>query len=258
MAVVDSQNLSVSVRVVKHYEVAVGGTTFEVTVPTQAQVLVVVSVPSCGAQQEVTARLQDVVRNSTTLSHVLSIHGANLTVVSTAPIHQNTYYNTIYVRPSGSLPTSVIIAAAGIAFLCAALAVCYWCCRQQTLALHSDSDSTDFFLSHTQRDPDATGLASELWGEFNRRGKSCWLDVKMKERDTGAMERGVTKCRALVAIITDNGKDSCKRTQLTLLCTLATTHTSTRPPGLTISMHSLGMDASSLSRPIYPRNSQGL
>lgn len=38
----------------------------------------------------------------------------------------------------------------------------------------------DVFLSHTQRDPAAVVLASEMYYELKERGLAVWLDVKMK------------------------------------------------------------------------------
>ena len=63
------------------------------------------------------------------------------------------------------------------------------------------------FLSHTQRDTEAKLLASELYLEFSKMRKQCWLDVKMPECDYAAMERGVMESEALIAIVTDNGVD---------------------------------------------------
>ena len=63
------------------------------------------------------------------------------------------------------------------------------------------------FLSHTQRDPDAKVVASELWAELGmKKNMRCWLDVKMPVRDATAMEEGVKEAAALIAIVTDNGE----------------------------------------------------
>ena len=40
----------------------------------------------------------------------------------------------------------------------------------------------DFFISHTQRDPVATTMASDLYLTFHNMDKTCWLDVKMEAR----------------------------------------------------------------------------
>eukprot|EP00808_Paulinella_micropora_P019309 g20213.t1 len=61
---------------------------------------------------------------------------------------------------------------------------------------------------------------SVLWGlsrhddvrgqhaKAGRMGKSCWLDVEMEKRDVKAMEGGVQKSKAFIAIVTDDGKNS--------------------------------------------------
>ena len=64
------------------------------------------------------------------------------------------------------------------------------------------------FLSYTQRDPEAKLIASELYHEFQDRSLECWLDVKMHQRDEAAMEAGVQNAECLIAIFTNNGKDS--------------------------------------------------
>jgi len=64
------------------------------------------------------------------------------------------------------------------------------------------------FLSYTQRDPEAKLIASELYHELQDWKRECWLDVKMHERDEAAMEAGVQNAECLIAIFTNNGKDS--------------------------------------------------
>eukprot|EP00808_Paulinella_micropora_P000307 g83382.t1 len=44
--------------------------------------------------------------------------------------------------------------------------------------------------------------------QHGRMGKSCWLDVEMEKRDVKAMEGGVQKSKAFIAIVTDDGKNS--------------------------------------------------
>ena len=58
------------------------------------------------------------------------------------------------------------------------------------------------FLSHTQRNSDAKLLATEIYEGFMKRQKSCWLDVKMNERDETAMRAGVRDSEAFIAIVT--------------------------------------------------------
>ena len=72
----------------------------------------------------------------------------------------------------------------------------------------SHSHTLFAFLSYTQRDPEAKLIASELYHELQDRSLECWLDVKMHERDEAAMEAGVQNAECLIAIFTNNGKDS--------------------------------------------------
>ena len=72
----------------------------------------------------------------------------------------------------------------------------------------SHSHTLFAFLSYTQRDPMAKLIASELYHEFQDRSLECWLDVKMHQRDEAAMEAGVQNAECLIAIFTNNGKDS--------------------------------------------------
>jgi hypothetical protein len=64
------------------------------------------------------------------------------------------------------------------------------------------------FLSHTQRDPAAKLLATEIYEGFAKRQKPCWLDVKMDERDEAAMRAGVRDSEAFIAIVTGAKPDS--------------------------------------------------
>ena len=57
-------------------------------------------------------------------------------------------------------------------------------------------------LSHTQRNGDATTLASEVYYEMEKKGYKCWLDVKMEDMDKSAMRNGVEKSECVLAIIT--------------------------------------------------------
>ena len=72
----------------------------------------------------------------------------------------------------------------------------------------SHSHTLFAFLSYTQRDPEAKLIASELYHELQDWKRECWLDVKMHERDEAAMEAGVQNAECLIAIFTNNGKDS--------------------------------------------------
>ena len=61
----------------------------------------------------------------------------------------------------------------------------------------------DFFISHTQRNPNAVILASELYYALRERNSSCWLDVRMDELNTAAMEEGVRNSKVVLAVISD-------------------------------------------------------
>eukprot|EP01051_Picozoa_sp_SAG22_P013403 SAG22_NODE_1497_length_4292_cov_4.207966_3_plen_89_part_01 len=66
----------------------------------------------------------------------------------------------------------------------------------------------DFFLSHTQKDDDGKMVATTIYYEMAQRRRTCWLDVMMGKCDVAAMEEGVRNSKCLIAIVTDNGKDS--------------------------------------------------
>ncbi|XRB22704.1 armadillo repeat-containing protein [Pseudoscourfieldia marina] len=65
----------------------------------------------------------------------------------------------------------------------------------------------DVFISHSQRDANATTLAVELYFSLKERGLAVWLDVKMSKRDEAAMEEGAKNSTMVVAIVTDGGID---------------------------------------------------
>eukprot|EP00808_Paulinella_micropora_P017143 g45648.t1 len=65
----------------------------------------------------------------------------------------------------------------------------------------------DFFLSHTRRGHAGTELVEVLRHEFHRRGLTSWLDVKMQDMSTPAMEEGVRRSRCVIAVLTDEGKE---------------------------------------------------
>lgn len=60
----------------------------------------------------------------------------------------------------------------------------------------------DFFISHTQRSGLATTMASQLYADLRELGYSCWLDVRMADRSTSAMQDGIVRCKMVLAIIT--------------------------------------------------------
>ena len=65
----------------------------------------------------------------------------------------------------------------------------------------------DVFISHSQRDGNATTLAVELYFSLKERGLAAWLDVKMSKRDVAAMEEGAKNATMVIAIVTDGGID---------------------------------------------------
>ena len=63
-----------------------------------------------------------------------------------------------------------------------------------------------FFLSHTQQDPAAKLMVTELWsGMFRYFNIGCWLDVKMQAKDMDAMKEGVINSDVFIAVATNNG-----------------------------------------------------
>ena len=60
----------------------------------------------------------------------------------------------------------------------------------------------DVFIGHSRRSADAVVLASETATALERRGLSVWLDVRMSDRSTRAMEEGVKNSRRFVAVVT--------------------------------------------------------
>ena len=58
------------------------------------------------------------------------------------------------------------------------------------------------FISHTQRNGNATAAAARIEASLGALGLSCWLDTHMDDKSTAAMEEGVTCSDCVVAIIT--------------------------------------------------------
>ena len=59
------------------------------------------------------------------------------------------------------------------------------------------------FLSHTQRDPNAKALASQLYIDCKKAKFSVWLDVQMDEKSEAAMKEGVRGSNVFVIIVTE-------------------------------------------------------
>ena len=58
------------------------------------------------------------------------------------------------------------------------------------------------FLSHTQRNAAAAGMALDMKNDLEKRGLACWLDVKMRDRSEAAMKEGVLNSQCVLALIT--------------------------------------------------------
>ena len=48
----------------------------------------------------------------------------------------------------------------------------------------------DVFIGHSRRCADAVVLATEVATSFEKMGMTVWLDVRMHDRSTAAMEEG--------------------------------------------------------------------
>ena len=69
-------------------------------------------------------------------------------------------------------------------------------------AATENENKTVYFLSHVQAE--SKDVALELFYSMKEKGKSCWLDVKMKERDEDAMKKGVKLCEVVLIIMSPN------------------------------------------------------
>jgi hypothetical protein len=68
------------------------------------------------------------------------------------------------------------------------------------LAAATESENkTDYFISHVQAE--SKDVALEFFYSMKERGKKCWLDVKMKERDEAAMKEGIKLCEIVLVIM---------------------------------------------------------
>ena len=66
----------------------------------------------------------------------------------------------------------------------------------------SNGGHCDLFISHTQRNAEGKLIAAELYATLQGRGISSWLDVKMPDMNTAAMEAGVRNAKCVLAVIT--------------------------------------------------------
>ena len=60
----------------------------------------------------------------------------------------------------------------------------------------------DFFISHTQRNPEGKLMAEALYNTLEGEGFRCWLDVKMDDMNMAAMEAGVRGSNCVLAVVT--------------------------------------------------------
>jgi len=60
----------------------------------------------------------------------------------------------------------------------------------------------DFMISYTQRNPAAELIAETLHSSMLKRGKTVWLDVKMKQLNTTAMQEAAQNSGCILAIVT--------------------------------------------------------
>lgn len=58
------------------------------------------------------------------------------------------------------------------------------------------------FIGHSRRSRDATTLANETYHEHKELGLDSWLDVRMADTSTPAMEEGVKNSSCFLAIVT--------------------------------------------------------
>eukprot|EP01047_Picozoa_sp_COSAG01_P050774 COSAG01_NODE_5168_length_4438_cov_4.333026_1_plen_1066_part_00 len=60
----------------------------------------------------------------------------------------------------------------------------------------------DFMISYTQRNTAAELLAEAVYGEMTGRGKTVWLDIKMRKLNVAAMKEAAQNSRCIIAIVT--------------------------------------------------------
>eukprot|EP00808_Paulinella_micropora_P027526 g945.t1 len=105
---------------------------------------------------------------------------------------------------------------------CVAHLLCQNCLLKGRGPARDTSQASNEICEVLDKQPWATGREglSVLWGlsrhddvrgqqaKAGKMGKPCWLDVEMEKRDEKAMEKGVQISKALIAIVTDDGKNS--------------------------------------------------
>lgn len=74
--------------------------------------------------------------------------------------------------------------------------------RAGAVSLSEPAGRWDFFISHTQRNPEGKLMALDLHDTLRDRGFRCWLDVKMDYMNMASMEAGVRGSKCVLAVIT--------------------------------------------------------
>jgi predicted acylesterase/phospholipase RssA len=69
------------------------------------------------------------------------------------------------------------------------------------MACFNTPGSWDFMISYTQRNAKAELIAAELYSALSERGRSVWLDVKMKQLNEAAMNEAAQTSRCILAIV---------------------------------------------------------
>ena len=67
------------------------------------------------------------------------------------------------------------------------------------LATEENENETVYFLSHYQAE--AKDVALDIFCSMKEKGKKCWLDVRMPERDEDAMREGIKLCEVVIIIM---------------------------------------------------------
>ena len=73
---------------------------------------------------------------------------------------------------------------------------------KNTSVILNDPGQWDYFISHAQKD--GAVLAEGIWSHMIYvEKKTCWLDVKMDERDEAAMKEGVQNSKFFLTIVSE-------------------------------------------------------
>jgi hypothetical protein len=69
-------------------------------------------------------------------------------------------------------------------------------------AVRNEPGSWDIFLGHSRRSSEATTMVATLDGFFTDEDYGVWVDVKMRDCSTAAMEEGVKHSKLFIALVT--------------------------------------------------------